>query len=279
MSDRPVPSLVSLADFVRAPLGRATASERALFWWARPDLRLVTIWGTPRDADASFLMAAMATEICEEAARHASYVDLRNFDNVDAEVFQTFLDYMRQHRVRFSGLVTKSAIVANAHMGSAAALGYTRLLGDPFPSQVFERGEEALEWLGFDADAHPLLTDLSILVQRVRDSSVVARLRDMWRSDLRHTRIAEAARALGLSVRLLQRQLAADRTTFRDELRKARVERAKVLLRETDEKLYGVAREVGFEKAASLIDAFKRETGLTPQTWRTGARKAHSGND
>lgn len=274
-----MPRLVPLTDFVQAPLGGATASERAVFWFARPELRLVSIWGTPRDADASFLMGAMATEIREDAARHASYVDLRDFDDVSAEVFQTFLGYMRQHRAQFSRAVTKSAIVASERMSSAAALGYTRLLGDPFPSQVFDRGEDALAWLGFGAEAQSLLTDLSSLVQQVRDSTVVARLRDMWRSDLRQTRIADAARALGLSTRLLQRQLAAAGTTFRDELRRARVERAKVLLRDTDEKLFGVATEVGFEKAASLIDAFKRETGLTPESWRTAARMARSGND
>lgn len=279
MSLRREPSLVPLADFVRAPQGRAAASERALFWFARPDLRLVAIWGTPSDADASFLMAAMATEICEGAARHASYVDLRDFDHVGADVFQTFLEYMRQHRARFSGAVLKSAIVASPRMSSAAAVGYTRLLGDPFPSQVFERGEDALEWLGFGADAQPLLSDLSSLVQHVREATVVARLHDIWRRDVGHAPIAEAARALGVSARLLQRQLAAAGTTFRDELRRARVERAKVLLRETDEKVYGVALEVGFEKAASLIEAFKRETGMTPQSWRAHAKKARLGND
>lgn len=279
MSLRQEPSLVPLADFVRAPLGQATASERALFWFARPDLRLVAIWGTPSDGDASFLMAAMATEIREGAPLHASFVDLRDFDNVGPDVFQAFLDYMKMHRARFSGAVSKSAIVASARMSSAAAVGYTRLLGDPFPSQVFERGEDALEWLGFGAEAQPLLSDLSSLVLRVRESTVVARLHGVWRRDHRHAPITEAARSLGVSARLLQRQLAAAGTTFRDELRRARVERAKVLLRETDEKLYGVALEVGFEKSASLIDAFKRETGMTPQTWRTEAKKARSGND
>ena len=57
-------------------------------------------------------------EIREDAARHASYVDLRDFDNVGAEVFQSFLEYLRQHRARFSAVKTSSACSATSIVSS-----------------------------------------------------------------------------------------------------------------------------------------------------------------
>ena len=277
--DRRVPSLVPLEAYRCAPLGRATASARAVLWSPRTDLRLAAMWGTPGDVDAAFLISAMETEVRDGAAPYASYVDLRDLHEVEAEAFERFLGFMRQRRSRFASLVQRSAIVASDRMASAAALGYTRLLGDPFPSRVFERGEDALGWLGVGAEATTMVADLRALMEQVRDATALTRLRDLWGRDLRHAQIASAARELGMSCRLLQRQLAAAGTTFRDELRRARVERAKRLLRETDAKLHAVAAEVGFEKAASLIDAFKRETGRTPRAWRAVVGKALSGNE
>lgn len=51
-----------------------------------------------------------------------------------------------------------------------------------------------------------------------------------------------------------------------------RIERAMALLRATDHSLDRIAEDVGYETAASLVRAFRRETGATPGAWRSEIR-------
>ena len=85
--------------------------------------------------------------------------------------------------------------------------------------------------------------------------------------------VDEAAKALGLTGRTLQRRLQAEGTTFLAESRKATVRRAKHLLSTTDDKVADIARAVGCATAQHFTELFRTETGVPPAAWRAAARK------
>jgi len=80
-----------------------------------------------------------------------------------------------------------------------------------------------------------------------------------------------AARSLGVSVRSLRRQLAAEGTSFRQLEYAAFVSVAESLLRDRHRTIQEVAYELGFSDVTTFHRAFKRWTGITPGEFRTRA--------
>lgn len=56
--------------------------------------------------------------------------------------------------------------------------------------------------------------------------------------------------------------------TIQEEIRGAHVERAKLLLQNTDRSLSRIATDCGFAQLSRLSEVFKRETGMTPTSYR-----------
>jgi AraC-like DNA-binding protein len=85
---------------------------------------------------------------------------------------------------------------------------------------------------------------------------------------------AEAARALALSTRSLQRRLAEQKTTFRRELDAARLTLAKRLLLDSEAPVTQIALEVGLTSPQHLSTLFHRLGHESPREWRARARAA-----
>jgi AraC-like DNA-binding protein len=83
--------------------------------------------------------------------------------------------------------------------------------------------------------------------------------------------LPKLARQLGLSVRSLQRRLAACQTTFRDVLDEVRISVAKRYMRETNLPLTRVALIVGYADLTGFSHAFNRTCGYSPRKWRKSA--------
>lgn len=81
-------------------------------------------------------------------------------------------------------------------------------------------------------------------------------------------RLAEVAAMIGISERALNRELAAEGTTFRRILLLSRLEAATVLLRDTAMPLTEIAFEVGYSDATSFSRAFRQKNKLPPLVWR-----------
>jgi AraC-like DNA-binding protein len=107
------------------------------------------------------------------------------------------------------------------------------------------------------------------------EGDLVPRLRALLVRDLAAASVPTAARALGVSPRSLQRHLAAAGTSFRRELRRARIEAARELLAGTRATVESVARSVGCESPSSFIRMFRSITGETPATFRARAGSPH----
>jgi AraC-like DNA-binding protein len=81
--------------------------------------------------------------------------------------------------------------------------------------------------------------------------------------------VEDAARALRISTRSLQRMLKDNGTSFQQEIRTARFLKAEELVRSTDDKLSVIAGRVGITEGA-LTQLFREKVGCTPAEYRRG---------
>jgi AraC-like DNA-binding protein len=105
-------------------------------------------------------------------------------------------------------------------------------------------------------------------------ASIADEVRAHVREWIRESPEAEdVARALGLSVRTLQRRLGEAGASFRDVVLDVKVDVAKQLLERADLTIAEVATAVGFARVPAFSRAFSQRTGLTPSAFRTQHRK------
>jgi AraC-like DNA-binding protein len=129
---------------------------------------------------------------------------------------------------------------------------------------VLRRRDWELPLLRADPRLRELLEEELALGERPHDALIVA-VRTLVRGRLdRPPTLAEAAPALGLSPRSLQRRLRESGTTFEEERDGLRREIAEALLAQAHVSLGQVAQRVGFAEPASFTRAFVRWTGSTP---------------
>lgn len=93
--------------------------------------------------------------------------------------------------------------------------------------------------------------------------------------DLGPPSIAATARALGVSARSLQRQLAHEQTSFLAVLDEVRRSLAESYLRDRAHTVSDVAFLVGFSELSTFSRAFRRWTGTTAVSYRRGGPRDH----
>jgi AraC-like DNA-binding protein len=79
------------------------------------------------------------------------------------------------------------------------------------------------------------------------------------------------ADSAGMSVRSFQRRLAESGLSFAQLLAEARLEAARLMLRESDRKVIEVSVELGYTDSANFTRAFRRWSGVSPQEFRRTA--------
>lgn len=85
----------------------------------------------------------------------------------------------------------------------------------------------------------------------------------------RHCSVDDCARQLGTSPRTLQKRLMRMGIKFSDIVQSERIKLAKQALLWTDQSLDEIAFRLGYSEQTSFGRAFKRATGVTPQTFRS----------
>lgn len=102
------------------------------------------------------------------------------------------------------------------------------------------------------------------------DASLVERVEHLLRSHSSGHRLsrAQAADALGMSERTLQRRLEKAGTSYRELSERGLVRDASRLLSDTDLSLQQIAVQLGFSDASAFYRAFRRWTGESPGQWR-----------
>ncbi len=119
-------------------------------------------------------------------------------------------------------------------------------------------------WSFFEPELQRRLSQLAV------DDSWAARVRAALVELLPagETTIEDVARKLRTSSRTLQRQLSAEKTTFRKQLNHVRLLLAKQYLASTDMDMDSIAFMLGYLEANSFIRAFTLWTGTSPNQYR-----------
>jgi LacI family transcriptional regulator, galactose operon repressor len=115
-------------------------------------------------------------------------------------------------------------------------------------------------------------------VMAIEDALVAKAVGWIHQNAQQRLNVPMVAAAVGGGRKRLERRFrrALDRTV-QEEIRRARVERAKGLLQNTRASLPDVARQSGFSNAALLSVAFKREVGIPPGSYRRRVHEALAG--
>ena len=82
------------------------------------------------------------------------------------------------------------------------------------------------------------------------------------------------AESLDMSRRCLQRRLSEQGLTYSQMLAETRLRMAAVWLERTDKAITEIAYDLGYTDASNFTRAFRRKTGVPPQTFRDNIRKA-----
>lgn len=118
-------------------------------------------------------------------------------------------------------------------------------------------------------------------VLAIDDSEVAAALRFLREHAHKPIRVADVLREVPISRRALERRFQALLARgLAEEIRRVHIQRAKQLLTTTELTMEEVAEQSGFASQPEFSRVFRRETGLTPSSYRRHARNpARARND
>jgi AraC-like DNA-binding protein len=267
--DPPVPLLdpsQRVSDFVTSPEDRYIAGRTWASFCVRGGLSGILLWGTPDVGDVTQLLAAMPTEDSPVAQRRPRYFDARRLESVKDDALAAFARYF-SNAERLAKILERVAVVHGGGLSQMLVAGFMSVTSIPYEVSLFPDPVVALTWLGHRAPAR-LAAELDELqAHAVGATPLIRDLHAVLAADLREVELAKVAKALGHSVRSLQRKLREEATSFQRELNACRVEAAKKLLVDTDQSVEAIAREVG-ATARHLGEVFRDHTGSTPRQWR-----------
>jgi AraC-like DNA-binding protein len=174
--------------------------------------------------------------------------------------------------------------------GPAPAPSYRAMYEDVFRCAIrFGQPEDSLTFLKTDFDRPLVSADArasywldvaaDAALGKMGDGSMVSRVRAQLHAMLQgdSPTLGAVASALCVSDRTLQRQLAAEGSSFRQLLDDVRHDLARRALSSEGANAIELAYMLGFEDANSFYRAFRRWTGTTPEAWR--AARLRSGQE
>jgi AraC-like DNA-binding protein len=264
-------------EMARAPVGRYVAGERFVHFCAAPNLWGVLLWGRPTIEDARQLGRSLVLELGPPAEPHVSLVDASRLEGADGGAFGALEWFLSRHGDTLSRQVLRLALVRPAGLVGAVVAGVYEVARRPYPVQVVDDVPLALSWLAESGERlgepDTIAAMLAEVHARVSGTPAVVRsLRAALDAQVATIEIGGAARALGMSQRSLQRKLADQGTSFKEELAAARIRAAERLLLDTDAALTTIALEVGCASLQHFSAMFRAHTGQSPSAWRRGRR-------
>jgi AraC-like DNA-binding protein len=260
----------SLDEYVREPRGRWIDVGTNVTWCASSSLGGATVWGAPdADTTAAILHSFEGLWAQSMAPQVDVVLDAREVERIDADALAVLLAWLARCRERLVSVVRQQIGVVSPGFVGLTLSGVLPVVGATHPFRVVHDPREAHRLLGGEG---ALGDEIDALVGAVRGvSSDVRRLRALFDTHPLSLTIADAARALGLSSRTLQRTLSDAGTSFQRELRDARFRAACDRLSNGDDKIAVVARAVGLSEGA-LTSLFRERIGRTPTEFRRDAR-------
>jgi len=148
-----------------------------------------------------------------------------------------------------------------------------RFGADPEDGVVFARETLLQPLRGANVELADRIESYVLQTYGSPDESFEAKLRAIVRDQLRNATFSqrEAARALGLSARTLERRLNKEGNSFGQLVEEVRRQEALRMLNETDAAVYEIAFCLGYRDVSSFSRAFKRWLGTSPRAYREGS--------
>lgn len=118
-----------------------------------------------------------------------------------------------------------------------------------------------------------VVTRESTDMMAVEDPDVAQAVRMIREHACRGLRVKDMVESVGVSRRVLQQRFKRIlQRTPKEELMRVQIERAKMLLLQSDMSVEQIAKCTGFAAFEYFVRAFRRETGITPRVYRNNSR-------
>ncbi|WP_437681831.1 helix-turn-helix transcriptional regulator [Sorangium sp. So ce131] len=267
----------SIDELLAEPVGTYFVDPTFVFWFPERTFHGFSLWGRPSADDVERLNRLNDAVLTPPDGRHVSLVDLRGLEGADPGAFASMAAYLSARWQPFRERVIRQALVRPSGFAGAVVSGFYEVLKPSFPVAVFDGIGEALAWLG-RGDLEALVGRLTGLRDQAGGAAaVLGSLRRLLCASPCRPALSEAARALHLSERSLQRYLRRAGTTFQAEVNAARVRVAQGRMLAGDDSLTAIALDVGCASAQHFSAMFRKATGQSPSAWRARARGARRG--
>lgn len=266
-------------SFRAAPIGRYIVGSSYLVWCWDETLCGSMVWGRPDEAETRQLVRFYEIDLTAELAPTFDVVtDASRIESVSASAFGVLVPFLARRLAALTARMRRNAIVVPPGIPGAIIAGIYPLLGATTTWKPFHEAAPAFAWLD-RPQASAAAAALTTLMHEIdRSPPIVRALRRHLAQHLRAPALDEVARALRLSPRSLQRQLARASTSLRVELDRVRIEEATRRLLDDELKLEVIALELGFASPSHFTARFRQLTGETPSEFRARRRAsaAHS---
>ncbi|MBS2028078.1 MAG: helix-turn-helix transcriptional regulator [Deltaproteobacteria bacterium] len=268
----------SVSDFLANPYGRYYCGRRHAVFAPKPTLIGLMSWGYPDVDDVRELLQLCEIGVQPRAVPHRFLADLRALEFIDPRTFTMFVDYTRRNRDALHTKLERQAQLRPEGIVGAVISGFSAVARLPYPERVFGDVDEALTWLGVEpGEGADLLQELDAIRSSAGATDPnVRRMREVLATTGCNS-LDELAQRVHLSRRTCQRTFSEAGSNFRNELRMARLTRARDLLRQSDRNMTWIAAELGFSTVQHFAAAFRRDAGETPTAWRARHQAQNSG--
>jgi AraC-like DNA-binding protein len=269
---------VSVEELAKDPVGAYVRGETFVHGCVHPELWFLMLWGRPTHDHAMRLYRSLKLELAAPAVPHAKLIDASRLGGGDPMSFQLLERYLTMFRAELARFVVKTAMVRPSGLSGAMVSGVYEVLPAPYPVEVFADALSGLEWLAKTVSFTPGPLEIAPALDSLCESAestppVVGALAIWLDAHLSGMSLDDAARALGMSDRTLQRRLGEASTTFQDQVADARIRAAQRLLRDGDAPITSIALEVGCSSSQHLGALFRKHAGMSPSEWRKQHRR------
>ncbi|MFO0619281.1 MAG: helix-turn-helix domain-containing protein [Polyangiaceae bacterium] len=255
----------STESFRASPVGRYLRGENWVFACPSESLFATFLARRPSETDLAALARAYGVPLAG-TRMHAVYFDATRVEKLDGPAADLLLRFFHRRAVSYSRTITRVAVAHGPGAIGAVFAGYPKVLPLQCPSRSFAHPERALEWLGADRATREALEDVAATLSS--DDAVVTRLRAVL-EERPSLGVADAARAIGTSVRSLQRKLGDVGTQYRAEVDRARMSLATKKLEGGSTTIGDIALDLGFASLQSFSDWFRSLRDESPSGYRS----------
>ncbi|MBK6516514.1 MAG: helix-turn-helix transcriptional regulator [Polyangiaceae bacterium] len=255
--------------FFIQPVGYWTSAANCVVLCPKDDLIVVTVWGssTP-DQTAEALRALEVFKRDSISPRFNVLIDASRLEGLVVGSEGLLAEWVARHRAELLKRVRTMAVVESRTAPAQKLRELAAALGELPLHRVVGSLREALQFLSAGEDVAYELDAIADGIKVV--PAEVRKLRQLLANDGSMT-LEQAARALDLSTRGLNRSLAEVGSAFNDEVKNARYRKACYLLEATDDDPGTIANAVGTNEAG-LNQLFKEKARTTPMDYRDQAR-------